>query len=547
MAVPSRSASPSAKKALDPSWLRLTFSDLWEKNARSLPDQEAVVDTTKRLTWSEANHQIDQIAFGFLQLGYEKDDAVAIQLPNCVELALLRIASERAGLICVPISRVLRAKEVEYVLSKVRARGIVTTWRFRGFDYFRMIEEIKRRVPIEHVVVVGEEVPAEAIALQSLLRAENEEISLQRAFEDRRCKPEEFSLVTHTTGVTGLPKFVENPIFSRMELAKAQVERLCMNSSDVTGTFSPNAGGPNTVSYFASPLAGAKAVMLEHFEPEEAMMRIEREKITVLPLVPAMALMMIDHPRFRDYDLRSLRIIISGGAIFNYHEAMRAEEALGCPIVQFYGSVDSGIGVMGDPGDPREVRLSTVGKPLGRCEVKVTKEDGFEAAPGERGDVWMRSPDCLSGYFQDPEANRAAWNEEGWFALEDIGSLDKKGNLVIFGRKKEMINRGGQKIFPGEVEGIISQFDKVAQVAIIGIPDKIMGERSCAYLVPKRGVHTTLEEINAFLRENGVTHYKWLDRLEIVDELPAVGGKIDKKVLREDIRQKLEKEKSKSN
>ena len=505
-----------------------------------------MVDTRKRLTWAEANHRIDQIADGFLQFGYQKDDCVAVQLPNCVELPLLRIACERAGLICLPVSRVLRGKEVEYVLTKVRARAFVALWKFREFDYFKMIQEMRERLSVEHIVVVGEEIPPGATALDSFLREKREEVARKKSFEGRKCPPEEFSLVTHTTGVTGFPKFVENPIFSRMELGKAQVERLHLSSSDVTGIFSPNAGGPNTIGYFASLLAGATVVLLEHFDPEEAMKTIEKERITVLPVVPTMVLMMIDHPRFQDHDLRSLRVIVSGGAPFSYHEAIRAEKAIGCPIVQFYGSVDSGIGVMGDPGDRQEVRLKTVGKPLGRCEVKVLKEAGCDALPGERGDVLMRSPDCLSGYFLDPEANKTAWDENGWFKLEDIGTLDQEGNLTIFGRKKEMINRGGQKIIPGEIETILSQHEKVVHVAVIGMPDRLMGERSCAYVVTKKAAKITLEEINTFLKENKVAHYKWLDRLETVDELPTIGGKVDKKLLVKDICQKLEKERAKS-
>jgi non-ribosomal peptide synthetase component E (peptide arylation enzyme) len=546
MAIPSRLRSTSIKETLDPSWLRFTFSDLWERNAESFADKEAIVDSKTRLTWFLANRWIDQISDSFLQLGFKKNDCVAIQLPNCVELPLLRIACERAGLICLPLSRVLRGKEVEYILNKVRTKAFVTTWRFRDFDYFKMIEEIKERVSVDHIIIVGEEVPAGTVALNSLLRSKKGDVAYKKTLQSLKCRPEEFSLVTHTTGVTGFPKFVENPIFSRMELAKAQVERIRMTSSDVTGTFSPNAGGPNTIGYFASPIVGAKVVMLEHFEPEEAMKRIEKERITVLPVVPAMVLMMIDHPRFKDYDLSSLRVIVSGGAPFNYREALRAEKEIGCPIVQFYGSVDSGIGVMGHPKDSVEVRLNTVGRPLGRCEIRVQKEDGRIVAPAEQGDIFMRSPDCFSGYFLDPEANKVAWDGEGWFRLEDLGTLDKEGNLIIFGRIKEMINRGGQKIIPGEIEGIISQYEKVAQVGIIGIPDKIMGERSCAYIVLKKGTKTTLEEINTLLKENKVAHYKWLDRLEIVDELPTIGGKVDKKKLMEDIRQKLEREKIES-
>jgi non-ribosomal peptide synthetase component E (peptide arylation enzyme) len=543
MAILSRLISTSAKESLDPSWLEFTFSDLWEKNAKWLSDKEAVVDSDKRLTWLEANHWINQIAYGFLQLGYKKDDRIVIQLPNCVELPLLRIACERAGLVCVHISRVLRGKEVEYILIKVEAKMLVTLWKFRDFDYFKMVEEMRDRLAIDHIVMVGEEVPPGTIALNSFLQEKKDELTYKREFQNSRCTPEEFSLVTHTTGTTGFPKFVENPIFSRMELAKAQVERIRMDASDVIGILSPTAGGPNTIGYFASPLVGAKAVMIEHFEPKETLKRIEKEKITVLPVVPTMLLKMIDHPKFKDYDLGSLRVIVSAGDVFNYHDALRAEEAMGCPIIQFYGSADSGLGTMGDSTDPKEIRLKTVGKPLGRWELKLLREDGKIAQPGEEGEVLVRSRDSYSGFFRDPEANRVSWDEDGWYRMGDLGKLDQEGNLIILGRKKNIIIRGGQNIVPSEIEGIISQYEKVANVAVIGMPDKIMGEKVCAYVIPKKGLQITMEEINSFLKENRIAHYKLIERLEIVDEFPILGGKINKKILLKAIHQKIEREK----
>jgi non-ribosomal peptide synthetase component E (peptide arylation enzyme) len=543
MANPCR-LTASIKESLDPSWLQFTFSDLWEKNAKSLSDNEAIVDSKNRLTWSEANQWINQIAYGFIQLGYKKDDCIVFQLPNCVELPLLRVACERAGLIGIPLSRNLKGKEVEYILNKVKARMYVSLRKFRDVDYFQMIEEIKERLSIEHIVIAGDDVPPSAMALNSFLREKKDALTYAQAFQGRKCTPEEFAVVLHTSGTTGFPKFVENPIFSRMELAKAQINRINLTGADITGVLSPTGGGPNTIGYFASLLAGAKVVMIEHFEPEEVMKRIEKERITVLTAVPTMVITLVDHPRFKEYDLRSLRVIITAGAVFHYHEAVKAEAAIGCAIIQFYGSVDCGMGIMGSPTDSQEIRLKAAGKPLGIYELKLLKEDGQAALPGEEGEVFIRSRDCATGYFLDEEANRAAWDEDGWFKMEDIGKVDQEGNLTILGRKKDVIIRGGQNIIPTEVERIISQYDTVASVAVVGMADRIMGERVCAYVVPMKDKKITLEEINSFLKENRVAYYKLLERLEIVDELPIVGEKVNKKLLVKDINEKLEREKA---
>lgn len=541
MAIPCR-LTASARAALDPSWLQSTFSDLWERNAKTIGEREALTDSRKRLTWSEANDWINQIADGLIGLGYEKDDRIVIQLPNCVELPLLRVACERAGLICFVISRALKGKEVEFILNKAGARMYICMSKFRDVDYFHMAEEIKGQVSLEHIVVVGDEVPPGAVALNSFLVKKKDAASYAREFQDRKCRPEEIFLIAHTTGTTGFPKFVENPIYSRMEQSKFQVERLNMTADDVSVIISPNTGGPNTFGYLASPLAGAKIVMIEHFDPEGVMQRIEREGITILLAVPTMVIAIVDHPSFKKYNLSTVRIILAAGAPFTYHEAVKAEAAFGCSVVPNYGSVDCGLTVMGFPGDPQHIRLNRVGKPLGRCELKLLKEDGSLAGVGEEGEIYVRGRDNVTGYFCDEEANRNAWDSEGWFRMGDLGTLDRDGYLAILGRKKDVIIRGGQNIIPGEVERFISQHPKVASVAIVGMADRIMGERVCAYIVPKGGAEITMEEINAFLKENRVAYYKLLERLEIIGEFPLVGDKVDKKLLVKDVNEKLERE-----
>ena len=255
-----------------------------------------------------------------------------------------------------------------------------------------------------------------------------------------------------------------------------------------------------------------------------------------------MVIAMVEHPKFKDYDLSSLRVIVAAGAAFHHHEAIKAEKALGCVIVPNYGSVDCGLTIMGNPTDSQEIRLTTVGKPLGRCEVKLIKEDGEIAAPGEEGEIFVRGRDNVTSYFMDTETNRLAWDEDGWFRMGDIGRLDLEGNLTILGRKKDVIIRGGQNIIPSEVERFLSLHEKVADAAVVGMYDRLMGERVCAYVVPKNGAEISIDELNLFLKENRVAYYKLLERLEIVAGLPIVGDKVNKKMLVADINQKLESE-----
>ena len=206
------------------------------------------------------------------------------------------------------------------------------------------------------------------------------------------------------------------------------------------------------------------------------------------------------------------------------------------------GGVDVGIGTLGSPKDPREVRWKTVGRMFGDFELKIVKEDGTAGAPGEVGEVYLRGVHNYTGYYRYPEANKAAWTEDNWYKTGDLGKVDEQGNLSIVGRIKDIIIRGGQNISPSEVEAAIGKFHKVAMVAIVAMPDKLMGEKVCAYVVPRQGERITLEEMNGFLKENKMAAYKLPERLEIVHELPMVGdsGKIDKKILRQEIAKKLE-------
>ncbi len=539
MAIPSR-LTDRIREKLDPAWLEVTFSDLWERNAQSIGDKEALVDSRTRLTWFQANQRINQIGYGFVQLGYNKDDCVVVQLPNVVELALIRVACERAGLLFLPIVRTLRGKEVEYILNKVNGKMFVTLWRYKDFDHFQMIQEMRDRVPVKDVVVVGEETPAGAITFDSMLKELKDEEVYRKAFENRKCSAIEFSCIASTTGSTGFPKFVQKPIFSMMEHSKAQVERVGMTADDVVSIIAPTSGGPNTFGYLDAPLVGAKTVMIEQFEAEETLRRVEREKITLLSVVPTMALKMTDHDKFKDYDLSSLRVVIMGGAACPPDVMKKLEETLERPVTLWYGGVDVGIGTLCSPNDSTEVRWKSVGRMFGDFEAKIVKEDGSTAATGEAGEVYLRGPHNYTGYHKDPEANQQVWTEDNWYKSGDLGKVDGQGNLYLVGRIKDIIIRGGQNISPSEVEASIEKHEKVAAVAIVGMPDNLMGEKVVAYVVPRT---PTLDEINAFLRANKIAAYKLPERLEIVAELPMVGdsGKVDKKVLRQDIAQKLER------
>lgn len=544
-------------------WLRMSLGDVWDNNAREIPDREAVVDSHRRETWESAKWVIDNMARGMLRMGFEKDDVLVVQLPNSVELVLLRVACEKAAVLCLPVMINLRQREVERILAAVKARGMVIPLDYRGFDYHGMVAGIRERLPaLEHVIVMddgGRPLPSGRglSGLESPLPGVGVTRSgtLPRAIPEsappgagghtgpplRPYRPDEVSMINHTSGTTGFPKFVEYPMAARLALGRGFVDTFKLTRQDTVCAMGSVPAGVNNVAYFAAPQAGARVVMLEHFEAGAAFRAIEKERVTVCCGVPAMYALMVKNEFRRDYDLSSVRLWWCGSASLPYSLAVEVEEKLGATMVNGWGAADFGGTTLADPGDSREKRILTVGRPKAGTVIRITREDGAEAAPGETGEVWGSGPAGATGYYLDPEATWRSWKCDGWFRTGDLGWTDGDGNLVISGRKKEVIIRGGQNIYPAELEGILAAHPGVAAVAAVGTPDEVMGEKVCIYVVPKPGFEPALAEIVDFLRRQDIAPYKLPERLEVVAGLPMTAGgqKVDRKALAADLARKM--------
>lgn len=526
-------------------WQLPTLSEMWDRNAREYPDKEAVVDSRTRLTWAEAKKWIDRMALRFVELGLKKDDVMVLQLPNFVEFCLLRVALEKAGVFFLPALRTLRHEEMKYMLSHMKACGIVIPWKFRDFDYFQMVKEIQRDLPaLQHIFVVGDEVPEGTISLKEIVNTPLEEKYPSDYLQGKGFSVTDISFVCHTTGTTGFPKFMEERACTLIH-SGVRGDGACvkLNADDTLAALSPAAIGPNVINYFAAPYFAAKVALLEHFSAEEALELIEKEKVTIASGVPTQAVMMVRDANPDDYNLDSLRAFWLAGAPLGYEDAVEVEKKLGCQAVQVYGAVDFGGISSGSLDDSREMRFRTVGRPFEGNQVRLMEESGKEAPEGGIGEITVRGPCGGAGFYKDLEATRAAFTEEGWFSTGDLGRWDEQGNLKVVGRIKDVIIRGGQNIYPPEIENILISHPKVAAAALVGMPDSVMGEKACLYVVPKAGEALTFDEMVAFLKEKGMAPYKLPERLELLEEMPLVAGmKVDKKVLREDILQKLKAE-----
>jgi non-ribosomal peptide synthetase component E (peptide arylation enzyme) len=526
-------------------WTDETFTDFWLKNARERPDREALVDSSLRITWGEAARLMDLFALAWIDLGLKKDDRVILQSPNCAYGFLSRIACERAGLINITVMPYLREKELTHIIQKIDPRAIIVPGIYRKFNYLEMVEELKKDNPgLKYTFLLDGSIPGpyppNTYSLTEIAKAGREKPD-PAILEQRRFHPtSDVGALTSTSGTTGVPKIVEWPLAPRLMTSKCRCEIWGLTGDDTTLAVAPFAGGAaGTLTYFAAPLVGAKIVLLEDFTPEAALDMIQKEKVTCIGVVPTHIVRMLESDLSK-YDLSSLRFIRSAGGYLPPKVAMEAEERLGGCITSDLGTQDVG-SVSGcyitDPGD---VRRRTVGLPLSGNKIRLLDDNGKEVSPGEPGILYMRGPHSPAGYWRDPETTRDVFDDDNWTTTGDIVTLEDD-RIWIMGRQKDMIIRGGQNIYPAEIEGLLNEHPKVSAIAIVAMPDREFGERCCAYVVPKAGETFTFEEMISFLKAKKLAMYKLPERLEIISAMPTVGdsGKIDKKVLKKQIEDKL--------
>lgn len=529
-------------------WTRETFYDFWDRNAQKYGDREALVDSKYRLTWAEAKHLIDAIAVSWIEMDIPRFARIIIQSPNSVYGFLSRIACERAGLISLTVYPYLRQRELEYMVEKTEASAVIIPHIYRKFDYLEMYKDLQSRFPhLKSIFLFEDKVPdsapEETYSLTKLAKKRSEKPIDESVLKERRLDPVwNVALLTTTSGTTGLPKLVEWPTAPRICTSKGRVDIWSLTKDDITMAIAPHAGGAaGTLTYFAAPLAGAKTVMLEEFSPEGALELIEKEKATAIGVVPTHLIKMLEANTSK-YDLSSLRFIRSAGGYLSPQVAEEAENAFGAVITSDLGTQDMGSVSGCRVKDSKDLRRRTVGRMLPGNRVRLMDEDGNEVPEGEPGILYFRGPHAPAGYYRDEKLTSTVFDPDGWTTTGDIVKFDQEC-LWILGRAKDMIIRGGQNIYPAEIEGLLNNHPKVASVAVVGYPDREMGERTCAYVIPKSSQEFTFDEMVDFLKGKKLAMYKLPERLEIVDDFPTVGdsGKVNKETLKKDIAEKVEK------
>jgi 2,3-dihydroxybenzoate-AMP ligase len=525
---------------------RALGTELWSA-AGARPGAPAVIDGELRLTYRSVTARADALATKLTDdLGLRHGDRIVVQLPNCWQFTVLLLGCLRAGIIPVMALPAHRRHELAYLAGHSEAVAIAVPGLVRGFDHQLLAEELVVDCPALRVVLTTSEITRAGCTDLTALCAEPAEADADAARRRWDADPpgsREVALFLLSGGTTGLPKLIARTHDDYAYNARASAA-LCEF-------------GPDTVYLTALPashnfplacpgilgtlLAGGRVVMLPSPEPERSFAAIAAEGVTVTAAVPAVAQRWIRHAAEHGAgQLRTLTLLQVGGARLADEIARQVRPVLGCTLQQVFGMAE-GLLNYTRLDDPPDVICATQGRPLSEGdEVRLVDPLDGDVPEGEPGSLLTRGPYTPRGYYRAAEQNARAFTAGGWYRSGDIVRRRLDGNLVVEGRDKDMINRGGEKISAEEVENLMYQLPLVAQAAAVAMPDPELGERVCVYAVLASGTVLTLDDVRAAMSKAEVARFKWPERLVVVPELPATKvGKIDKKALRADIAARL--------
>jgi len=506
-------------------WKDQTFSEILEQRARDMPEREALCDARRRVTYGNLWREVKRFAEFLRRQGVQRGDVVTLQLPNRIEFPVVFFSLELIGAVANKISADFRAVEVEYILRFSKSKAYVCAAQFKGFDYLAMIGELRPRLSDMSLVICVDDVAAPDVVSFANAVSDTPEI----ADADRiRMSPLDVMRMCFTSGTTGNPKGVLHCFNTTLCTCETFNGELAVTANDVMLDYLPVGLNWGYMTLVQSVMAGARVVLMERFSAEGALELIATERVTYIPTAPASIVAMLNSPALPKHDLSSLRIVITGGASAAV-ETIKAFQAAvpHAKLIELYGMLETGYHAFTRlTDDPLKVN-GTVGRCVDSMGLRILDDDGNDVPYGEVGEIAAIGPSVHMGYLDNPAANRDSFTADGWFRTGDLGQYaDKEGNVRIAGRKKEIVNRGGKKYFPREIEELLYEHPKIVQAAIVGAPDPRLGEKNCLCAIVKDGTSLTLDEVVSFLKGR-VADYKLPEALVVMSDFPMTPtGKI---------------------
>jgi len=536
-----------------------TIGNYFDRTCESNPEIDALVVRHQNVRWSyqQLQEQVNSLAAGLLALGIQTGDRVGIWGPNSAEWVMVQLATAKIGAIMVCINPAYRTYELEYALNKVECDTIITAEQFKSSDYLGMLQTLapeladcepcalqSKTLPhLKRVIRMGKGKSPGMLNFEDVCAMGSAEHHARLAQLAAELRPDDAINIQFTSGTTGNPKgatlshcnILNNGYLTGAAMDLSPQDRLCI-PVPLYHCFGM------VLSVLACVAHGATMVFPgEAFDPLDTLKAVEEERCTALHGVPTMFIMELDHPSFSQFDLSSLRTGIMAGAPCPV-EVMRRliSEMHMDDILIAYGQTEvSPINNMTLPNDSLERRTETVGRAVPWVEIKVIDDAGRVVRVGEKGEICTRGYSVMQGYWNDPERTAETIDAGGWLHSGDLAVMDGDGYVQIVGRIKDMIIRGGENIYPREIEEFLYQHPAISEVQVFGVPDEKMGEEVCAWIQLNAGHELSADDVKDYCRDK-ITHFKIPRYIDFVDEYPmTVTGKIQKFVMREAMVERL--------
>jgi len=530
----------------------LTLYRALKKVIAVYPERPALTYHHQTLTYTELGEKVDALARGLRSLHVGAGDKVAIILPNSLELVYSFFAASALGAVIVPLNPLYREREFHHILADSEVSVAIAEPTYRGNDIQAILQGLLPALPdLQHVVLRGDAPPG----LISFDDLEGEDLPLP----SEGVSPDDLCALVYTSGTTGMPKAVMHTHRSMLSAASHSEDRI--NSPILKklwyllnlvlkydarflrwglkqGTYLSPSAMHTLLGYgglIYALLMGHRVVIADGFHPARILELIEQEHVTAISLTPTMVAVLLNSAHLERHDLSSLLYVSMGGALCPPDLVRSARKAFGCPIVIAFGATElGGVTLMTDMvADSEERQSTTVGRLVSGMEARIVDDQRRPLPTGEVGELALRLPGAMMGYHKAPEVTAQALDGEGWYYTGDLATLDGRGYVRIVGRKKDMIIRGGQNIFPAEIENHLLSHPDVQLAAVIGVPDQLAGEAVWAFVIAKDGATLTREEVLRHARE-GLAPHKVPAQIRMVDDLPMTStGKVQKFALLE--------------
>jgi HIP---CoA ligase len=498
-------------------------------------DRTALVDGDRLVTYRNLEAEMAAAAGGFIALGIEPGDHVAIWAPNSAEWIYAALGAQAAGAAIVPLNTRFKGDEAAYVLAKSRARAVVTVADF-SIEFIDMLHDRASNLEAAtRIIVARGPAPAATTSWREFLGAGEDVAPKQVRERIALLGPQDRSDVMFTSGTTGHPKGVVLTHGQSLRAFGDYCDCFDLCADDTALVIPPffhsfgYKGG-----WLACFMRGAAVVTVSTFDPLEAMALIERHRVTFVPGPPTLFTDILNHPRRAEFDLSSLRVAMPSAASVPVQLIRRIRDELGCKSVGGYGLTEStAICTLNQIDDDPEILATTVGRPAPDLEIRIFDDEGNPVEPGTPGEVWVRGYTVMSGYLDDPIETAKAIDDKGWLHTGDIGTLDTSGYLRITDRKKDMYIAGGFNVYPAEVEAQLRGNDSIGHVAVTGVPDERMGEVGAAFVVPRPDGTIDVDVLAAWAKEH-IANFKVPRYWHVTDALPVNASmKVRKTELRE--------------